>query len=180
VFGRCLRGSGTSQAAAIVSGAAADVLSAHPSYSPDQVKAALTRSATRISVNNPNKVGNGLVNIPGALTASVSNATQSFPNANGSGSLEQARGSSHIQLNGVTLTGEQDIFGNPWNGAAMGAAEAAGATWSGGVYNGATWSGATWSGATWSGATWSSTPLAGATWSGATWSGATWSGAEYA
>jgi len=179
VFGRYLRGSGTSQAAAFVSGAAADVISAHPGYTPDQVKAALTSTATRISVQNPNRVGNGLVNIPAALNANVSNAVQSFPNATGAGSLEQARGNSHIQLNGVTLTGEQDIMGRPWVGAAMGAAEAAGATWSGGMYNGATWSGATWSGATWSGATWSSTPLAGATWSGATWSGATWSGATW-
>ena len=179
VFGRYLRGSGTSQATAIVSGAAADVLSAHPDYTPDQVKAALTRSATRISVNNPNKVGNGELNIPGALTASVNNATQSFPSATGTGSLEAARGSQHISMNGVTLTGEQDIFGNTWTGSVMGPAEAAGATWSGGVYICATWSGATWSSATWSGATWSGATWSGATWSGATWSGATWSGATW-
>src|SRR5206468_1531522 len=46
--GRFLRGSGTSQAAAIVSGVVADLLSAHPSWTPDQVKAALTATATRI------------------------------------------------------------------------------------------------------------------------------------
>jgi serine protease AprX len=179
VFGRYLRGSGTSQATAITSGAAADVLSAHPDYTPDQVKAALTRSATRISVNNPNKVGNGELNIPGALTASVSNATQSFANATGVGTLEGARGSNHVSLGGVSLTGEKDIFGNTWTSATMALAEAAGATWSGGIYNGATWSGATWSGATWSGATWSGATWSGATWSGATWSGATWSGATW-
>ena len=182
VFGRFLRGSGTSQAAAIVSGAAADILSARPSLTPDQVKAALTSTATRISVNNPNMVGNGLINIPGALAAPASSAVQNFPVSNGLGSLEQARGNSHIQLNGVTLTGEQDIFGNAWNGSALASARAvapSGATWSGGTYNGATWSGATWSGATWSGATWSNTSLSGATWSGATWSGATWSGATW-
>jgi serine protease AprX len=179
VFGRYLRGSGTSQATAITSGAAADILSAHPDYTPDQVKAALTRSATRISVVNPNKVGSGELNIPGALTASVANATQTFTSATGTGSLEAARGSSHIALNGVTLTGDKDIFGNTWTGSVMGAAEAAGATWSGGIYNGATWSGATWSGATWSGATWSGATWSGATWSGATWSGATWSGATW-
>ena len=179
VFGRFLRGSGTSQATAITSGAAADILSAHPDYSPDQVKAALTRSATRIAEHNPNKVGNGEVNIKAALTQSVSNATQSYPVATGLGSLEAARGSAHVSLGGVTLTGEQDIFGNTWTSASLAAARAAGATWSGGVYNGATWSGATWSAATWSGATWSGATWSGATWSGATWSGATWSGATW-
>ena len=180
VYGRYLRGSGTSQAAAIVSGAAADLISANPSLTPDQVKAALTSTATRISVNNPNFVGSGLVNIPGALAARPSTQVQNYNVATGlGGSLEQARGGAHIQLNGVTLTGEQDIMGATWSSAAMGAAEALGATWSGGVYNGATWSGATWSGATWSGATWSGATWSGATWSGATWSGATWSGATW-
>jgi serine protease AprX len=179
VFGRYLRGSGTSQAAAVTSGAVADLLSVKPNLSPDMVKAALTRSATRITVNNPNRVGNGQLSIPGAINAPVQNATQSYNPANGLGSLEAARGSAHIAMNGVTLTGEQDIMGHTWTGAVMGPAEVAGATWSGGIYNGATWSGATWSSATWSGATWSGATWSGATWSGATWSGATWSGATW-
>jgi len=179
VFGRFIRGSGTSQATAITSGAAADILSAHPDYSPDQVKAALTRSAARIYEHNPNKVGSGELNVAAALNQSVSNATQSYTVANGLGTLEGARGSAHVSLGGVTLTGEKDIFGNTWTSASIAAARAAGATWSGGVYNGATWSGATWSGATWSGATWSGATWSGNTWTGATWSGATWSGATW-
>ena len=35
--------------------------------------------------------------------------------------LEDARGTDHISLNGVVLQGEQDIFGNPFNSAAMAA-----------------------------------------------------------
>ena len=45
VSGRLFRGSGTSQAAAVVSGAIADLLQAFPSLTPDQVKYALTASA---------------------------------------------------------------------------------------------------------------------------------------
>ncbi len=163
----------------MVSGAAADILSARPGLNPDQVKKALTSTARSISTNNPNYVGSGLVDVASAAKASVDNATQYYGSTNGAGSLEGARGSSHVVMGGVVLSGEKDIFGNAWNSAAMAAAETAGATWSGGTYNGATWSGATWSGATWSGATWSGATWSGATWSGATWSGATWSGATW-
>jgi serine protease AprX len=186
VYGRYLRGSGTSQAAAVASGAAADLLSVYPTLTPDQVKWALTHSADKIKEKNPNFVGDGLVDIPGALAAApkAKDTPQKIKGPKQGphdkmGSLEQSRGNSHIQLNGVDLTGEQDIFGHTWTTDAMQAAEADGATWSGGVYNGATWSGATWSSATWSGATWSGATWSGATWSGATWSGATWSGATW-
>ena len=175
---RYFRGSGTSQAAAMVSGAAADVLSARPGLTPDQVKAALMNTARSIS-GNKNTVGSGVVNVYDATRAAVDNATQNYAVAAGLGSLESARGSSHVAMGGVTLNGERDIFGNPWNSTTMSTARAAGATWSGGTYNGASWSGATWSSASWSGATWSSATWSGATWSGATWSGATWSSATW-
>jgi serine protease AprX len=177
---RFFRGSGTSQAAAVVSGAVADLLSARPNLSPDRAKRLLKKTATTIATPNANLVGAGLINVADALTTGVDQSfTQMFIPSTGLGSLEQSRGSSHIASNGVLLTGEVDIFGNPWVPSVMVPAEENGATWSGGTYNGATWSGATWSGATWSGATWSGATWSGATWSGATWSGATWSGATW-
>jgi serine protease AprX len=176
---RFFRGSGTSQAAAVVSGAVADLLSARPGLTADQVKRVLKKSAGSIS-GSTNFVGAGQLDLGAALTTGVSDDfAQNFPFSTGAGSLELARGATHVAMNGVPLVGERDIFGKPWNSAAMAAAEEAGATWSGGTYNGATWSGATWSGATWSGATWSGATWSGATWSGATWSGATWSGATW-
>jgi serine protease AprX len=176
---RYFRGSGTSQAAAIVSGAVADLLSVRPNLTADQVKRVLTKSATSIR-GSSNLIGAGLLDIEEALGTSVADSyKQAFQPSTGTGSLEAARGGTHVAMNGVELAGEQDIFGNPWDSAALAAARVAGATWSGGTYNGATWSGATWSGATWSGATWSAGNWSGATWSGATWSGATWSGATW-
>jgi serine protease AprX len=180
IGGRYFRGSGTSQAAAITSGAVADLLSAEPSLTPDQVKDVLTSTATKIAARNPNFVGAGLLNLPGALNATPqSYDTQSYGVATGTGSLEAARGNSHISIGGVDLTGEQDIFGNPWNPATMVPAEQSGTAWTGGTYNSATWSGATWSSATWSSATWSSATWSSATWSSATWSSATWSSATW-
>src|SRR5581483_4949466 len=122
--------------------------------------------ATRIATHTPNFVGSGLLNLPGALNANPGLSTQWLTPSTGLGSLEAARGSAHVQVNGSVVSGEVDILGDPWIPATEVAAEQSLTAWNGGVFNGATWSGATWSGATWSGATWS-----GATWSGATWSG---------
>ena len=177
---RFFRGSGTSQAAAVVSGAVADMLSVRPNMVPDRVKKAIKKTAASIATNNSNYVGAGELDLGSAVDAHIdSDFAQSFPQSTGGGSLEAARGSSHVSIGGSTLTGEQDIFGNPWNDSSLAALEEQCATWSAGTFNGATWSGATWSGATWSGATWSGATWSGATWSGATWSGATWSGATW-
>ena len=179
IGGRYFRGSGTSQAAALTSGAVADILSVNPGLTPDQVKNALITSATRISVNNPNYVGAGLLNVAGAQSARPTNQTQSYTVSNGGGSLEQARGANHVSANGVTLTGEQDIFGSAWVPGVMVPLEQSTTAWNGGVYNGVTWSGNTWTGVTWSGVTWSGVTWSGVTWSGVTWSGVTWSGVTW-
>ncbi len=178
--GRFLRGSGTSQAAAVTSGVVADLLSAHPGWTPDQVKQALTQSATRIATNNPNFVGAGLVNVPGALAATPGMASQPFQRSTGGGSLEAARGNMHIAYNGVALVGEQDIFGNAWSPSSIVPAEEALSAWTGGTYNGAAWTGSDWSSAatlsvTWSSVTWSSVTWSSVTWSSVTWSSVTWS-----
>jgi serine protease AprX len=176
---RFVRGSGTSQATAVVSGAAAALLSARPTLTPDKVKRLFKRTATSMAVSS-NYVGSGLLNLGAAVWGGAgADSTQYFTASSGNGSLELARGSSHVSSDGVTLTGEQDILGSPWDSASLADAEESVSIWDGGSFNGATWSGATWSGATWSGATWSGATWSGATWSGATWSGATWSGATW-
>jgi len=166
---RFFRGSGTSQAAAVVSGAVADILSARPKLDPDRVKKALKKTATSVS-GSSNYTGSGLVDVGAAMAAGVSqDFAQLFPTATGLGSLEGSRGSSHVSMLGTVLSGDQDIFGNPWLSSVIAPAEEANTAWNGGTFNSATWSGTTWSSATWSSATWSS-----ATWSSATWSGAEW------
>jgi serine protease AprX len=186
VFGRFFRGSGTSQAAAITSGAVADILSAHPGWTPDQVRSALTSTARDIATNSTTLVGNGLINIPAAISTRPStwSLTSLWPKSTGLGSLEAARGNAHVAIGGVTLTGEQDVFGNPWVPATIAPAEESLTAWSGGTYNGAPWaadgwtvstSGALWSSVTWSSVTWSSVTWSSVTWSSVTWSSVTWS-----
>jgi serine protease AprX len=192
-----LRGSGTSQAAAVVSGAVALLLQQRPSLGPDQVKALLTDTATTVLDDRgkprpPEQQGHGLINLGAALAAPTPSATlvrQTFLPGTGLGTLEASRGSYHVGSDGDQLTGEVTAFGGAWNPAAHSLAQATdtswtdqrwtGSTWSSGTWSGSTWSGSTWSGAAWSGSTWSGSTWSGSTWSGSTWSGSTWSGSTW-
>ena len=180
---RFFKGSGTSQATAVVSGAAADILSTHPSWSPDQVKYALTNSATRLSGQPATLQGSGEINVGKAVDTSALAlalfSKQIFVPSTGLGSLEGSRGTLHVASSGVTLGGEQDIFGNAFNSTAMAAAEASGASWGGGTWNGASWGGASWAGTNWQGASWGGASWAGTSWAAGTWAGASWGGASW-
>jgi serine protease AprX len=179
VNNRFFLGSGTSQAAAVVSGAAALLLSQRPGLTPDQVKALLV-GHTHSMYGPTDLKGSGEVNLAAVFSAPAPAAVQTWSTSNGTGTLEASRGSLHVvDANGSALTGEQDIFGNPLDTQALAAGEASTSAWDRGTFNGASWSGASWSGASWSGASWSGASWSGASWSGASWSGASWSGASW-
>jgi subtilisin family serine protease len=182
---RFFRGSGTSQAAAVVSGAAALIISQRPSITPDQLKALLMSSARRIYEADPNCQGAGMLDVSRALGRSTPLlATQTWPPATGLGSLDAARGSAHVSDGNTALVGEQDIFGSPWNAGTWSLASWDGTSWRGGLWNGNGltgdgWSGMSWSGMSWSGMSWSGMSWSGMSWSGMSWSGMSWSGMSW-
>jgi serine protease AprX len=180
--GLSMRGSGTSEAAAVTSGAVALILQRFPNLTPDEVKQFIQQDAQKLPGTDPQAQGKGMLNLTKMLADAKGprgNSSQRYPDSEGAGSLEAARGSDHMTLDGTALTGEIDIFGHPFDAAQMALAEADGNSWSGGTWNGSTWSGSTWSGSTWSGSTWSGSTWSGSTWSGSTWSGSTWSGSGW-
>jgi len=196
--GRLFRGSGTSQAAAVVSGAAALLLQAYPDLTPDQVKAALVSTATPM-LASPVYAGAGQLNVAAALAsvkltrsskllgALTRTPAQNYPVSTGQGSLDTARGGdSLVDADGVPLAGEVDVQGNPWDAAAWWAASSRLASWNGGDWMGATWTGSGWSSdgddldsARWSSARWSSARWSSARWSSARWSDVEWSSARW-
>lgn len=196
---RYFRGSGTSQSAAIVSGAAALVLQKYPEATPDQVKRLLTTTGYPIS-GKSQAIGGGELQLSAALAAPLPTFTQWWAPSTGVGSLELARGLDHISMDGVVLEGERDIMGSTFNAAEMALLEAQAKTWSGGDWNAKTWSGDSWSGDSWSATTWSgdswsaktwsscdfstnwweAKTWSAKTWSGDSWSGSTWSGGVWA
>ena len=197
--GRLFRGSGTSQAAAIVSGAVADLVQAFPSLTPDQVKYALTEGADQINNGNARADGAGILDLNGAYavaqhlvgtdnTAAQSRAAavQNFPRSTGLGSIDAARGGSVLlDADGNPITGEVDAQGNPWDGAAWRAASTSLTAWNGGQWLGVTWTGDGWSSDTsltsarWTSAQWTSARWTSADWSSARWTSARWTSAQW-
>jgi serine protease AprX len=172
------KGSGTSQATAVVSGAAALIINQRPSITPDQVKALLTSSTDPVAGSSECQ-GAGQLDLSEALKAWTPKAVQNHPAATGTGSLEAARGSHHVNMDGVALSGEQDIHGVSWSGTSWSQAAAKGTSWSGGDWNGTSWTGTSWSGTSWSGTSWSGTSWSGTSWSGTSWSNQSWTGTSW-
>lgn len=183
VGARFQRGSGTSQATAIVAGVAALVLQAHPDASPDQVKALLNGTAT--SLSTPEAIaagqrvhwGNGLVNAAAAVTAtpgSLAVTAQTASSSTGRGTLDATRAGAGVSSGGVVLSGQRDIFGRPFDSRAMAAQQAAAKAWTGGVWNGSRWTGDNWTGDNWTGSRWTGRRWTGDDWSGSRWTGSRW------
>ena len=177
---RYFRGSGTSQSAALVSGAVALILQKYPNATPDQVKQLLMGSATYLNSQKSQAQGGGELNLAAALTAPLPSAAAAVTDDKGNGSLEQARGTDHlVAADGSVLSGEQDIFGKPFDSAAMAALEASASSWSGGTWNASSWSGSTWSGLNWLASTWSASTWSSSSWSASSWSANSWSASSW-
>ncbi len=193
--GRQFVGTGTSQAAAVVSGAVAVLLESRPWLTPDHIKSVLTRSATPLPTATEGCVGAGLIDVGLASTTWRGwRSQQQWDAAAGGGSLDASRGTHRVELDGEVLKGEIDIFGNPFDAQTWTKLSAAGAAWDGGVWNGTemtgagfsaqswagpAWQGVSWSGVSWSGVSWSGVSWSGVSWSGVSWSGGTWSGVSW-
>ena len=172
VGGRFFLGSGTSQAAAVVSGAAALLLSQHPDWSPDDVKYALASTATPLSNQPATAQGSGELNVPRtsgfrhrhrrhlrAVQAttpprrhrpfhSSGQHQQTFTPPRPAPVRSTPRAAASMSPPAVSRSPvRQDIMGNAFNSATMAAAEASQSAWNSGTWNGAGWAGAGWAGA---------------------------------
>ena len=193
-----IRGSGTSQAAAVVSGAVALLLQQRPSMTPDQVKALLLNTSTAISGVSSGAQGKGELNLANATKAAVPTSVQSATQGWGNGGIENARGGMHVSMDGAELSGELYLFGN-WQGGTVGPKitnatmwSSDGSTWNGvpmtgagfttdtttaagKAWNGRSWAGRSWAGNTWTGRSWASCAFTGRSWAGSGWSTGSWS-----
>ena len=184
------KGSGTSQAAAVVSGAAALLFQYKPTATPDQIKYAL-KQGTWLPNGIAGQRGYKLIHVNTALTQVSTVTSQGTSSATGTGAIEAARGPSHVLSNGIQLTGEKGVFGT-WSSSAWAPKSAAKTSWSGGAFMGVTvagsgWTGTSWASKTWAGATWTHANWGGGTgwtdpnwngrfWSNGTWNSGTWTG----
>lgn len=169
-----IRGSGTSQAAAVTSGAVALLLAHRPELTPDQVKSVLTGTAAPISGLGRYIQGSGRLRLESALTA-VPSATAQVLSAGGTGLIDASRGGRYVVAlcDGVSveIRGEIDVRCQPWVGSRW-----AGSAWTGDAWTGVAWKGSEWNGVAWKGVGWSDAGWDGVAWKGGTWTAGSWYG----
>ena len=172
------KGTGTSQAAAVVSGVAALMYDVNPSLKPNQVKGMLLSTAYKTAAYRVGG-GAGLVDAEGAVLAAdggTTNPNMGLVRGLGIGSLESSRGNVHVMadLDGdgtpELVQGEVDVLGQPWDST----------SWSSNSWSSDSWSSNSWSSLIaendgWSSNSWSSNSWSGMCWTSNSWSSNSWS-----
>ena len=150
-----MRGSGTSESAAIASGSAALLIGQRPGITPDQVKATMKVHSMWLPNLSGLNLGAGGLNMAWTLNAATEYRTQSFPAA------------THNTAPVWSVM------------SAQASTTPAGSTWTGSTWTARNWAGSTWTGSTWTGSTWTGSTWTGSTWTGSTWTGSTWTDAAW-
>ena len=193
------KGTGTSQAAAVISGVAALMFQAKPGLTPDVAKATLMGTASKNLILQLGS-GAGLVNVANAVAAAKRGTYNSSPAnvgavpSTGIGSIDLSRGSGGVYADldgdGVIdpIVGEVDVLGRSWDYGGWGTSwsghtwssnawsgyESVGATWGGNTWGGLSWEGTSWDGMSWDGMSWDGNSWEGNSWDGNSWDGASW------
>ncbi|MDQ1446692.1 MAG: serine protease AprX [Acidimicrobiaceae bacterium] len=153
------RGSGTSMATALTSGAAAVVTWAHPDATPDDVKGALVAGGDRLA-----GAWSRAVDVQAAVAVDSDEWDQHLPVAGGRDDDERT---------GMPWTVTR------WSATRWSATRWSATRWSATRWSATRWSATRWSATRWSATRWSATRWSGTRWSGTRWSGTRWSAAEW-
>lgn len=187
VGSRFAKASGTSQAAAVVSGEVALLLQANPALKPDQVKMLLQDNASGLLRTSAKMGGAGRTDLKKmfdqVLKLAPIRPAPSTGWGTGTGSLEAARGTAHVAIGDEALTGEVDVFGQSWNGSRWAKQTDRKKSWKDGTWLGTTLTGRGWvkngkAQRAWPTATWTQTAEAVTSdddWSARMWRDGTWS-----
>ena len=185
---RFIRGSGTSQTAAVVAGLAAQLAQRYPTATPDQIKAMLQKGAGPLqSAGGSWSVGAGGIVARQLLKVAPFNTKTSPLATIGDAPVTSDRQDQTIAIDGIALTANTDVQGNPWTTAW--ASNATNRTsWNLGAWNAKRYTGDTmtptgWNLAPWatsfSGTPWTTTGGPAGTWDGLRWNGLRWNGLRW-
>src|SRR5215218_2823686 len=141
--------SGTSFAAPVIAGIAAQALARNPSWTPDQVKSALMRRARPVAEAEPGSCGVGQVNAVQSVLATTDTPN---PNAALNRFLLKAPDGSTV-FNAVSWT---DV------------------SWSDVSWDAVSWSDVSWSDVSWDAVSWSDVSWTDVSWSDVSWSDVSW------
>jgi serine protease AprX len=181
VDGSYRKGSGTSMSAGIVSGIAALLLQANPSWTPDRIKYALRATTRATASSDQMAVGTGLVDAyRAAFQAPAGTANQGLARSNGRGTLYASRGSVRMTVDDPQ-SGNIGVLLGPLLTAQLILWDPIG--WTNGNWNRDTWYSTGWAtsrwvpldwyGSDWPGTNWRNDYI----WYGSSWHGSAWYGA---
>jgi serine protease AprX len=151
--------SGTSFAAPVISGAAAQILAKHPEFTPDQVKGALMASTKDVDGAALGSVG------VGELQMSRASTFMRPPNPNKG--LEQ-------WLKRNALTGDLSFDAVSWLDVAK-----ANVSWDSVSWDSVSWADAAWSVVSWADVSWESVSWADVSWADVSWADVSWADSSY-
>jgi serine protease AprX len=157
--------SGTSFAAPVVAGAAAELMAQHPTWTPDQVKGALMVTATPEPKAAKGSLGVGDVNI-----ASARSLRTNPPNPN----------AGLNQFVSAAVDGTRTFDSKAWQTMAVANKAWNAVAWSDVAWSDAAWSTVAWSDAAWADVAWASVAYGTVAWSDVAWSDAAWADAAWA
>jgi serine protease AprX len=140
--------SGTSFAAPVVAGVAAQILARNPGWTPEMIKGALMKTARRVPDAPAAAQGRGQVNVARAFTV------QNVPSGNG-------------PIN-------RFVVPDPQGGFMFAAAAWSDAAWADAAWDSAAWNDAAWTDAAWNDAAWTDAAWNDAAWNDAAWNDAAW------
>ncbi|MDQ3554726.1 MAG: S8 family peptidase [Chloroflexota bacterium] len=171
--GKYFKGTGTSQAAAIVSGVAALLFEVDPDLTPDEAKALLMATARPM----PGQAGSGAGQLDAAAAVALLRSVGPLPApalrgpaSSGTGSIEASRGSHKVFADpdrdgrAGLVTGEVDALGRPFDGA----------SWARTSWTRKTWSKSPWAAVTCVADEWSVPACGASRWGGMSWSRKWW------
>jgi serine protease AprX len=190
-----IKGTGTSQAAAVTSGVAALIFQAVPKMSVNVAKATLMGTAGK-NMASLAGAGAGLADAYGAVNNAISGTFAAYPAnqgltpSTGLGSLEASRGSLHVyadlNFDGIPemVVGEVDVLGSPfssssWSSSSWSSSSWSSSSWSAYVWDSSSWSSSSWSSSSWSGMGWDSSSWSSSSWSSSSWSSSSWSSSSW-
>ena len=180
-----IRGSGSSQAAAVTSGAIALLLDERPDLTPDQVKHLLTSTADPLAGASAANQGAGRLDLAEALDADAGQRRWQPTTATGLGSIEESRGGLHVTTDcdddgtSEVIEGEIDVRCEPWDGSSWTGSSWTGSSWTGSSWTGSSWTGSSWTGSSWTGSSWTGSSWTGSSWTGGEWTGSSWTGSSW-
>jgi serine protease AprX len=156
--------SGTSFAAPVVAGAAAQILARHPEYTPDQVKGALMVTANPVPSAAPGSLGVGEMQMGrAALRVSPPN-----PNLGLDQFVRVAPGDTSPSFDA------QSWFNVARANPAWDAVSWSSAAWSGADFNSVSWSDVSWSSVSWATVSWNDV-----SWGDVSWNDVSWNDTSY-